>query len=162
MVWWLGPCLVHHVSDCAPLCVCLRPRGTLGDLWWLPLLAGERRVSIALRRAPSAPGQDHELTWLCMHACVCTGIVCGSFTAPVSDWVCGGLCGFKSSAGQPGVRATDGLGLLGYVPVRCEAQVGNKGNKRDDERVAAIRKSDAARRVASSSGCSTGFLSLRQ
>ena len=43
---------------------------------------------------------------------------CGNFTAPVSDWVCGGLCGSVSSAGQPTVRATDGLGLLGNVPVR--------------------------------------------
>ena len=47
------------------------------------------------------------------------GIVCGNFTAPVSDWVYGGLCGSESSTGQPTVRATDGLGLLGYVPVGC-------------------------------------------
>ena len=61
----------------------------------------------ALRRAPSAPGQDHDLAWLCMHVCKCTGIVCGNFTAPVSDWACGGLWGSESRAGQPATRATD-------------------------------------------------------
>ena len=30
-VWWLGPNLVHHVSDCAPLPVCLQPFGTSLD-----------------------------------------------------------------------------------------------------------------------------------
>ena len=40
------------------------------------------------------------------------GIVWGTFTVPVWNWVCGGLCGSKSSAGQPWVRTTDGLGLL--------------------------------------------------
>ena len=41
--WWLGSDVVHHVLDCAPLPVCLRHRGTLWDLRWLP--AGERRYS---------------------------------------------------------------------------------------------------------------------
>ena len=47
------------------------------------------------------------------------GIGGGNFTAPVSDWVCGGLRGSESSTGQPAVQATHGLGLLGCVPVRC-------------------------------------------
>ena len=59
--------------------------------------------------------------------CVCMGmgmgmgmgIVCGNLTAPVSHWVCGGLCGSECSVGQPTVRPTDGLGLLCYVPVGC-------------------------------------------
>ena len=36
---------MRHVSDCAPLPVCLRHRGTVWGLWWLPLLAVERRCS---------------------------------------------------------------------------------------------------------------------
>ena len=46
------------------------------------------------------------------------GVVRGTFTAPVSDRVCGGLCCSDFSTGQPMAWATDGLGLLGYVPVR--------------------------------------------
>ena len=45
VVWWLGPGLLHHVSDGAPLPVCLRHRGTLWDLQWLPLPVGGRRYS---------------------------------------------------------------------------------------------------------------------
>ena len=99
------PCVSDTVARCGTCagCHCVRVSAPL----------------TALRRAPGAPGQSPESTWLCMHVCMCMGIVCGSYTAPVSDWVCGGLCGSESSAGQPMVRATDRLGLLGYVPVRC-------------------------------------------
>ena len=59
------PDLVHHVSDCVPLPVCLRHRGTLWDLQWLPLPAGERRYATdCFAWGPGAPGQDHELSWL--------------------------------------------------------------------------------------------------
>ena len=47
------------------------------------------------------------------------GNVCGNFTAPVSDWVCGGLCGSESSAGQPATRPADASCRPGYVPGRC-------------------------------------------
>ena len=54
-----------------------------------------------------------------MHVCMRMGIECGDFTAPVSDWVCGGFCGSESSAGEPTLQGTDEQGLLGNVPVRC-------------------------------------------
>ena len=61
MVWWVGPDLVPNVSDCAPLPLCLRHQG----MQWLPLPEDARRYS-TLHRAPSAPGQDHELALLRM------------------------------------------------------------------------------------------------
>ena len=52
---------------------------------------------------------------------MCRGIGGGNFTAPVSDWVWGGLCGSESRGGQPTARAINGLGPLGHVPVGCWA-----------------------------------------
>ena len=54
------------------------------------------------------------MTWSCVQVSVCMGIVCGHFTALVSDWVWGGLCGSESGAGQPAVpghRQTGSVGL---------------------------------------------------
>ena len=39
--------------------------------------------------------------------CVCVCVCVGDFTAPVSDWVCGGLSRSESSARQPATPATD-------------------------------------------------------
>ena len=53
---------------------------------------------------------------VCAGVCMGMGIVRRDFTAPVSDWVWGGLYGSESNAGQPAGRPTGGLGLLGCVP----------------------------------------------
>ena len=79
------PCVFDTVARC----------GTCGGCHCLRVSADTPLT--ALRRAPSAPGQDHELTWLCMQVS-CMGIVYGNFTAPVADWVCGGLSRSESSA----------------------------------------------------------------
>ena len=98
-VQWLGPDLLHHVSDCAPLPVWLQHSGTLWDLQWLPLLAGERRYSTGCSAwGLSAPGQDHKLVRLCMHVCMCMGMCWhGAWCAQGLWW----LCSPKSNAGEP-------------------------------------------------------------
>ena len=53
----------------------------------------------ALRRAPTAASHDHDLRRLCMCMGMGMGSVYQNFTAPVSDWVCGGLSGSESSGG---------------------------------------------------------------
>ena len=50
-----------------------------------------------------------------MHVCLCMGIVCEHFTAPVSDRVWGGLCGSESST----VQATDRLCRTHYMLRYC-------------------------------------------
>ena len=91
---------VHHVSDCAPLPMCLGPR-TLWDLQWQPLLAGECRHSTdCFAEGLSASGQDPELPWLCVCVCACAWACVGFHCAGVAQ----GLrwpCSPKSNAGEP-------------------------------------------------------------
>ena len=105
VLWWLGPDLVHHVSDCVPLPLCLRHRGTLWDLQWLPLPACERRYSTGcFTQGLGAPTHDYELSWPCMHAYMCMGMCRAGFTAPGLPRVCGGLVApnpLLGSLGQP-------------------------------------------------------------
>ena len=105
---------VHHCP-----CVCLRHRGTLRDLWWLPLLAGERRLT-ALRRAPSAPGQAHEVTCLCMHRVHGHGHRVWKLHCPglrLGVWWFVWLRVQRGAAYGTGRRRTGSVGLRSYSPI---------------------------------------------
>ena len=66
--------LVHHVSDCAPLPVCLWRCGIVWHLQYCHCLRVSADTPLtARRRAHSAPGQYHEMSWcvcVCVYVCV--------------------------------------------------------------------------------------------
>ena len=63
---------------CTATCSCLRRRGTVRGLRWLPLRVGERRYfTDCLALGLHAPTQGHELTWSCRHVCMGMGMGMG-------------------------------------------------------------------------------------
>ena len=145
-----GACLDHswavHLGQLAPttlpqcrLVSNSRSAGLSLSLWPFALWASlSLCVSPSLSPcvSPSSPSQgvlsfsspSPGLAWVRASVCRGMGIACGHFTAPVSDWGCGGLCGSASGAGAAcgmdqrqtgsgGRRACHVLGILPGHPI---------------------------------------------